>query len=240
MTLPAVVSFAPLHCFVAPACLAHQCLQETMSQTQCEIGNSDVSTCGPDNTSCTCIRRYAPANVQAAIDAQQNPEFEAPVPPTGGFTGGGMGGGMTGGMAGGMGGSQAMLQQSFAPSAPVAAAPASDGVFTGGNNAVNNRYTPSVGNAMGSSDLLVQVCEPVSRDRHTTTTTAAVAAAMMRLQQAGERPMLLEQHCTPQCCQQQPEAFLQQKVEVCHIILRVVSGVCGRCTPSAPNLTTRR
>lgn len=97
--------------------------------------------------------RYAPAAVRAAVEAQQNPDFDAPMPPTAGGMGGGMGGGMA-----------SNLQQSYSPSAPVMAeppapAPASDNVFSGGNNAFNNRYTPSVGNAIGSSDLLVQVRE---------------------------------------------------------------------------------
>jgi hypothetical protein len=69
-----------------------------------------------------------------------------------------MPGGMSAGMGGmGVGASQgsAMLQQSFAPTAPVAAP--QDEVFTGGSNGFNNRYQASVANAMGSSDLMVQV-----------------------------------------------------------------------------------
>lgn len=80
-------------------------------------------------------------------------------------------------MGAGMGAGQgAMLQQSFSPTGPVAAAPSNDiftggnsnagagagaaggnDVFTGGSNGFSNRYTPSVGNAMGSSDMLVSV-----------------------------------------------------------------------------------
>jgi hypothetical protein len=48
-----------------------------------------------------------------------------------------------------------MLQQSFAPTAPVASP--QEEVFTGGSNGFNNRYQASVANAMGSSDLMVQV-----------------------------------------------------------------------------------
>lgn len=102
-----------------------------------------------------CVPRYAPAAVRAAVEASQNPDFDTPMPPPAGGMGSmggiGMGGGMTGSSQ------SAMLQESFAPTAPVAAAPTGDGVFSGGNNAFNNRYTPSVGNAIGSSDLLVQV-----------------------------------------------------------------------------------
>jgi hypothetical protein len=117
--------------------------------------------------------------VRAAFEAQD--EQPAVDPTTSVFAAqpnpiGGMGGGMAGaGMAPGQ--SATMLQQSFGPSDPVGAAPsdaiftggnsagagagpvasASGDVFTGGNNAFNNRYTPSVGTAMGSSDTLVSV-----------------------------------------------------------------------------------
>jgi hypothetical protein len=138
--------------------------------------------------------RYAPAAVRAAIENQQNPEFDAsstasvfaPTPSTnvGGMSGG-MGGGMGGGFGGGMGGAGqgAMLQQSFGPTAPSTdvfakgnaaaagmggAAPAnpSSEVFTGGNQQFNNQYTASVGNAMGSSDLFVKVCKGVMTGWH--------------------------------------------------------------------------
>jgi hypothetical protein len=120
--------------------------------------------------------------VRAAIENQQNPDFDSTstasvFAPTPSANVGGISGGMGGGFAGGVGGAGqgAMLQQSFGPTAPstdvfakgnpaaagmggaAPAAPSSE-VFTGGNQQFNNQYTASVGNAMGSSDLFVKVC----------------------------------------------------------------------------------
>lgn len=119
----------------------------------------------PTGTNVFADPKYAPAAVRAAYEAQ-NPTPEANLPSAGGVAApapaGVMPGGMTppgaqaggsssvfdgpaGGMGGGMGG------------APGAAGGAGDGVFASNGAAWGNRYVPSVGNAIGSLDILVKM-----------------------------------------------------------------------------------
>lgn len=113
---------------------------------------------------CVLCNRYAPAAVRAAYDAANNPAPDSVLPPSAGVPAAAS---TTAGMGTGFAGMTLPGQTSssvFANPPPSAeggmtppAAGASDSVFANSGSLWNNKYTPSVGNAIGSSDILVKM-----------------------------------------------------------------------------------